>query len=131
MAIEQSYRILVTGGAGFLGRNIVKFLLAKYPRWRIDVLDIHPPEAEISSKLDCFLQADLRSSESVEAAFAGYHPDLVIHTAGIVPGRRLRYSTQDRDWQRVKAGKYDEGDATICRRQPLIVPVILSQRARH
>ena len=99
--------ILVTGGSGFLGGGIVESLLKKHPEWRISVLDIHPPPASIAKRVCQFIPCDITSAESVNNAFVDYSPYLVVHTAGIVPARKFRYSTKRKDWERVKAINYD------------------------
>nr|POE63187.1 sterol-4-alpha-carboxylate 3-dehydrogenase, decarboxylating [Quercus suber] len=100
--------ILVTGASGFLGRNVVHTLLKQHPEWRISVLDINPPIPEIQQQLSNIFQVDIRSRDSVQAIFStGYVPDLIIHTAGIVPARAFRYSTRTSDWEHVRAINYD------------------------
>ena len=32
-------RLVVTGGAGFIGSNFARYILAKYPTYRVTVLD--------------------------------------------------------------------------------------------
>jgi len=100
--INDNFRVLITGGSGFLGRSLALQLANKHPEWRIDVLDVLYPDALLNRKLDKFIHADIQYEESVNAAFDNYHPDLVVHTAGIVPGRQLRYSTKEVDWERVR-----------------------------
>ncbi len=99
--------MLVTGGSGFLGTGIVTALLDKHPTWRISALDQSPPDPQVANRLDRILSADIRVAESVHKAFIDYTPDLVIHTAGVIPAGTKRYSTKDEDWQRVKAVNYD------------------------
>jgi sterol-4alpha-carboxylate 3-dehydrogenase (decarboxylating) len=100
--INEDFRVLITGGSGFLGRSLVIQLANKYPRWKVDALDVRYPDDCLRQRLDKFIHADIRFEESVNAAFNSYHPDLVVHTAGIVPGRQSRYSTNEADWERVR-----------------------------
>jgi len=107
MSGQTAPRILVTGGSGFLGGGIVKALLERHPEWRVSVLELKPPaDPKIAGRLEQYLRADITSGESVNNAFVGYTPDLVVHTAGIVPARKARYSTKTTDWEGVKAVNY-------------------------
>jgi sterol-4alpha-carboxylate 3-dehydrogenase (decarboxylating) len=106
MADDTNFRILITG-VGFLGRNLCLALKDKHPQWQIDALDIRLPDEHLRHKIDTFIHADVRSEKSVKTAFIDYRPDLVVHTAGIVPERHSRYSTRPEDWERVKAVNYN------------------------
>jgi UDP-glucose 4-epimerase len=87
-------RILVTGGAGFIGSHIVPFLLTR--GYRVVVLDNlttgrqeHiPPEAH-------FISGDVRSKQDIERAFA-LGIDAVIHIAGQA-SIKLSYSDPSHD----------------------------------
>lgn len=104
---KHDTRILVTGGSGFLGRNIVRELLKRYPTWRISAMDLKRPEPDVLADLEHFFTVDITSADSVHNALTDYTPDLVVHTAGIVPARKFRYSTKKADFERVKAINYD------------------------
>jgi sterol-4alpha-carboxylate 3-dehydrogenase (decarboxylating) len=106
MADDTNFRVLVTG-VGFLGRNLSLALKDKHPQWQIDALDVRLPNEYLRHKIDTFIHADVRSEESVKTAFIDYRPDLVVHTAGIVPSRHSRYSNRPEDWERVKVVNYD------------------------
>ena len=107
MAVNKKTEVLVTGGSGFLGRGIVESLLQKHPNWRISILDIHPPPKDLVRRIAQFIPADITSAQSVNNAFVDCSPDLVVHCAGIVPARKDRYSTDNKQWAKVKAINYD------------------------
>lgn len=107
MSRNKQLEVLVTGGSGFLGKGIVESLLEKHPDWNVSILDIKPPPSGLTKRITQFLEVDITSAESVNNAFVDYSPDLVVHTAGIVPARAFRYSTKTKDWERVKAINYD------------------------
>lgn len=82
-------------------------LTQQHPDWNICGLDINPPRPEVSKLIRQFLQADIASSASVKNAFTDHTPDLIIHTAGIVPARKDRYSTSRKQWEKVKSINVD------------------------
>lgn len=88
-------KILVTGSEGFVGRAIVKALEASHPDFQIVGLDKAALYQEIGKKSErplSTLPADVRHFEEVERAFADAKPDVVVHTAGVVPQLPVRYT---------------------------------------
>jgi GDP-L-fucose synthase len=71
MGALSGRRVMVTGGAGFLGRAVVARLGAE------DVADIFVPRSA---------RYDLRTVEGVRDALADGRPDVVIHLAAVVGG---------------------------------------------
>ncbi len=72
---------LITGGAGFLGINLVRYLLARDQQ--VTVLDIAPftyPDAIDRVRA---IQGDVRDRDTVRAAMAGV--DVVVHAAAALP----------------------------------------------
>lgn len=75
-------RILVTGGCGFIGSEVVKQLLAK--GHHVTVLDnLSKPESSIKQGYE-FLRVDLTDKVATEKAFA--NADLCIHLAAKIGG---------------------------------------------
>lgn len=80
--------VLVTGGAGFIGSNLVHFLLRERPAWRITVLDLLTYagnfaniEAQVSSGALTFVRADIADAEQMQKLLGGGQFDLVFHLA--------------------------------------------------
>lgn len=80
--------ILVTGGAGFIGSNLVRTLLDTYPEAHIinvDLLTYAGSLANLDGVQDnprhTFVKADIRSPNAIQDIFARYNPDAVIHLA--------------------------------------------------
>ena len=71
---------LITGGAGFLGINLVRFLLARGHAVRsLDIAPFDYPERGAVQAI----QGDIRDPATVEPAMAGV--DLVVHCAAALP----------------------------------------------
>lgn len=92
----ESKKILISGGTGFVGSATVHALAEKHPCCAITVIDRSPPRPPyaLPKGITC-IQVDVSSAAEVSKAFTTIKPDVVIHTAGIVPaladrfGRRL------------------------------------------
>ncbi|MGA7178219.1 MAG: NAD-dependent epimerase/dehydratase family protein [Thiobacillaceae bacterium] len=76
----SSARCLVTGGAGFLGINLVRFLLHR--GYKVRSLDIAPFSYPEQDSVEV-IQGDIRARDIVEQAMA--EVDLVFHCAAALP----------------------------------------------
>jgi nucleoside-diphosphate-sugar epimerase len=72
--------VLVTGGAGFLGINLVRYLLGRGHRVRS--LDLAPFDYPEKDQVEV-LQGDIRDPAAVERAMSGV--DIVVHCAAALP----------------------------------------------
>lgn len=80
-------KILVTGGAGFIGSNLVRYLYKKYPEYKISVVDAltyagsiqNCPENAFGSSTYEFWYGDVRNGELMDTLVA--QADIVIHMA--------------------------------------------------
>ena len=70
-------RILITGGSGFIGTNLVEYLLRR--DLTIMNMDCRRP---LNREHDgCWVQGDILDADSLERIFSEYHPTHVIHMA--------------------------------------------------
>ncbi len=89
MNIELSNKkILVTGGAGFIGSNVVRRFVNKYPDYKIVNLDELTYAGNLENLKDIeskenytFLHGDITDEEYIDSIFEKYCFDDVIHLA--------------------------------------------------
>lgn len=79
---------LVTGAAGFIGANYIKYMLAKYDDVKIVVLDLltyagylGTIDQDIDNDRCLFVRGDIRDSQLVNKLFAEYRFDVVVNFA--------------------------------------------------
>lgn len=86
-ALPAPQRILVTGGAGFIGSALVRHLLAETPHavLVLDALTYAGSLSTLSPVADSprfrFVQADIRDGAALAEAFASFRPTWVSHLA--------------------------------------------------
>jgi len=81
-------KVLVTGGAGFIGGNFVKYMVNKYPQYDIYNLDLLTYAGDLTKHRDieennnyCFIKADIADQKTIKALFEKKKFDYVVHFA--------------------------------------------------
>ena len=81
-------KIIITGGAGFIGANFVYYMLAAYPTYRIICLDALTYAGNIETLNDAkqnpnftFIKADIADRDAVFAIIEQTQPDIVVNFA--------------------------------------------------
>ena len=83
----SSLRLLITGGAGFIGAELVKYMVRNYPHYHVYNLDALTYAGDLArlEGLDApnytFIRADLSDQSKVDALFSEHKPEAVIHLA--------------------------------------------------
>jgi dTDP-D-glucose 4,6-dehydratase len=82
--------LLVTGGAGFIGSNFVRYMLEKYPSYQIVVLDKLTYAGNLDNLKDVaerfagrytLIQGDIADAAAVEAAMQAHDVDTIVNFA--------------------------------------------------
>ncbi len=82
--------LLITGGAGFIGSNFVRYMLHKYPDYRLIVFDKLTYAGNLDNLRDvarqfadryAFVQGDICDAGAVEAAMQKYEIDAIVNFA--------------------------------------------------
>ncbi|APG59264.1 dTDP-glucose 4,6-dehydratase [Christiangramia salexigens] len=81
-------KILITGGAGFIGSHVVRLFVNKYPEYEIFNLDALTYAGNLENLKDVeakanytFLKADINDANEIDKLFNDYDFDKVIHLA--------------------------------------------------
>ncbi|MFV9483987.1 dTDP-glucose 4,6-dehydratase [Christiangramia sp. ASW11-125] len=81
-------KILVTGGAGFIGSHVLRLFVNKYPEYHIFNLDALTYAGNLENLKDIqdapnytFLKADITNAEQIDELFGKHQFDRVIHLA--------------------------------------------------
>ena len=84
----QMRKLLITGGAGFIGSHVVRLFVNKYPDYQIYNLDKLTYAGNLENLTDVetrpnyhFLKADITDAAVIDELFARYEFDGVIHLA--------------------------------------------------
>ena len=86
--IHKKMKILVTGGAGFIGSHLVRLLVNKYPNYHIYNLDALTYAGNMENITDIenkpnytFIKGDITDADLLQELFAVHQFDSVIHLA--------------------------------------------------
>ena len=81
-------KILITGGAGFIGSHLVRLFVNKYPDYHVYNLDALTYAGNLENLKDIenrknytFLKGDITSESYIKSIFSQYRFDSVIHLA--------------------------------------------------
>src|SRR3989344_7479503 len=70
--------ILVSGGAGFIGSNFIKYIKKSHPKWYVVNFDKLTYAAQVREGV---IKGDISNSEQVAAVFKKYKPDFLVNFA--------------------------------------------------
>lgn len=86
--------VLITGGTGFLGGFIIDAIQEQHPEWAVIVLDLTLPR--VTKQTVKYEIGDVANAKSMVDIVERVRPDVIIHSAGLVPGLAFRYG---REWK--------------------------------
>ena len=80
--------VLITGGAGFIGSNFIRYLIRKYPDYKIINFDkltyagnLYNLEMIDNNPNYAFMRGDVSNQADVKNVFEQFNPDFVVHFA--------------------------------------------------
>ena len=80
--------ILITGGAGFIGSHLIRYMVNKYPDYKILNLDSLTYAGNLENLRDVedksnylFIKADITDDNAIQKGFTDHQLDGVIHLA--------------------------------------------------
>lgn len=86
--MNKNKKIIITGGAGFIGSHVVRLFVKKYPDYTIINLDALTYAGNLENLTDIegasnyiFEKVNILDTAEVERVFSQYNPDGVIHLA--------------------------------------------------
>ncbi len=81
-------KLLITGGAGFIGSHVVRLFVNKYPDYQICNVDLLTYAGNLENLADVenqpnyrFIRADITDPQAMQQVFQEARPDAVIHLA--------------------------------------------------
>ena len=81
-------KLIITGGAGFIGSNFISYMMETYPEYRIccvDKLTYAGNLSSLQSVIDkpnfCFVKTDICDRNAVDRLFVAEQPDIVVNFA--------------------------------------------------
>lgn len=84
----KQMKILVTGGAGFIGGNFVHYMIGKYPKYKILCVDaltyagnLETLEPVMNNENFKFVKADIADRKAIYEIFETEKPDMVVNFA--------------------------------------------------
>jgi nucleoside-diphosphate-sugar epimerase len=85
MDMAPPQRILVTGGAGFIGHRVIRWLSANHSSAKLAILDnlsVGMPMPAATANLQTYA-SDIRDADELQKIFKEFAPDTVIHLAAV------------------------------------------------